>query len=98
MGVDALGGFSSNIPAQIAVLGAALSYGISGVVGRRFARMGLAPMTVAAGQLCASSVMMAPLMLLIDQPWLLAMPSAKAMLAGNLSLRLASGKIVLIST
>ena len=38
--------------------------------------MGVAPMATAAGQVCASTVLLLPLMLLVDRPWTLAMPHA----------------------
>ncbi len=61
--------------AVLACLGAALSYGFAGVFGRRFRRMGIAPATVAFGQVAATTVMMIPLVALVDAPWRLAMPS-----------------------
>lgn len=74
VGPDAMAGLGTNLLAQLAILGATLSYAFSGVFGRRFKRMGLAPLATATGQLTASSVMMLPLSLAIDQPWTLAMP------------------------
>jgi drug/metabolite transporter (DMT)-like permease len=44
--------------------------------------MGVAPMTAAAGQVTASSMLILPIMLAVDRPWLLpAMPSATTWLA-----------------
>lgn len=57
---------------EVAVLGAALSYGLAGVFGRRF--RGLPPLTVASAQLSASAVLTLPLCLLVDRPWALPMP------------------------
>lgn len=57
-----------------ACLGAALSYGFANTFGRRFRSMGLEPSATAFGQLLATSVMALPLVLIIDQPWRLAMP------------------------
>lgn len=79
MGGDALSGLGGNIPAQLAVLGAALSYGFSGAFGRRFARMGIKPLEVAAGQTSASTMIMLPLALLVDQPWNLPVPGWPAL-------------------
>jgi drug/metabolite transporter (DMT)-like permease len=62
------------LAAYAACLGAALSYGFASVLGRRFRTLGVAPMAVATGQLTASSLMMLPIMLLVDQPWTLAAP------------------------
>jgi drug/metabolite transporter (DMT)-like permease len=64
------------LPAMLACLGAALSYGLAGVFGRRFRRLGVAPAMGAFGQTVASSVMMLPVALVFDQPWHLAMPGA----------------------
>jgi drug/metabolite transporter (DMT)-like permease len=62
-------------------LGACLSYGLSGVWSRRLKRAGLAPLPAAAGQCATSTLMMAPLVLLFDQPWALAAPRAEAVAA-----------------
>ncbi|HEV7310176.1 DMT family transporter [Ensifer sp.] len=74
IGPAALGGLGSNLLAQIAILGAALSYALAGVFARRFKRMGVAPIVTATGQVSASSIMLVPLSLLIDHPWSLPMP------------------------
>jgi len=61
---------------QLACLGAASSYALAGVYGRRFQRMGITPMEAAAGQVTASAILILPIMLAIDQPWALpALPS-----------------------
>ncbi len=62
-------------------LGACLSYGLSGVWSRRLKRAGLAPLPAAAGQCASSTLMMAPLVLLFDQPWSLPAPRAEAVAA-----------------
>src|SRR5437868_1032009 len=69
----------TSIAAQLACLLAALSYAFAGVYGRRF--RGGSPLRVATGQLVASSVMLAPLALVHDQPWMIARPSAAAWMA-----------------
>ena len=76
IGPAALRGLGTDVLAQLAVLGATLSYAFAGVFGRRFARMGIAPMATAAGQVTASAIMLAPVALVIDQPWTLPMPGA----------------------
>ncbi len=53
---------------------AALSYGFAGVWGRRFRQMGVAPLATAFGQVAASSVLLAPLWLLVDKPWKMTLP------------------------
>jgi drug/metabolite transporter (DMT)-like permease len=79
-GVAVMSGAGSDVfndvplAAYAACLGAALSYGFASVLGRRFRTLGVAPMAVATGQLTASSLMMLPIMLLVDQPWTLAAP------------------------
>ncbi|BCH53570.1 DMT family transporter [Agrobacterium vitis] len=67
--------------ALLACLAAALSYGFAGVFGRRFRRMGITPATSAFGQTMATTIMMIPIVLLIDTPWLLVMPSGKVIAA-----------------
>jgi drug/metabolite transporter (DMT)-like permease len=74
IGPDALGGLGTGVTAQLACLAGALTYAFAGIFGRRFKRMGVAPMATAAGQVCASTVLLLPLMLFVDQPWMLAMP------------------------
>lgn len=58
----------------LACLGAALSYGFAGVFGRRFRRMGISPATSAFGQVSATTLMMIPVVALVDTPWHLPMP------------------------
>ncbi len=67
--------------AMAACLSAALSYGFASVFGRRFRRYGIASPVVACGQLSASSVILLPIVLIIDSPWTLATPSGHAMTA-----------------
>lgn len=81
--------------ALFACLAAALSYGFAGVFGRRFRRMGIAPATSAFGQTAATTIMMIPIVLLIDAPWHLAMPSGMT-IAALLGLGLLSTAIAYI--
>ncbi|GAB4557630.1 MAG: DMT family transporter [Geothermobacteraceae bacterium] len=74
IGPESLQGLGGDLLPQLAVLGAALSYACAGVFGRRFARMGIAPLQTAAGQVSASTILLLPLALLIDKPWQLAVP------------------------
>jgi drug/metabolite transporter (DMT)-like permease len=76
IGPDALSGIGADVLAQLAVLAAALSYAFAGVFGRRFRRMGVAPMATATGQVGASSLMLLPVALLLERPWTLPLPSA----------------------
>lgn len=63
-----------DVLAPLACLGAALSYAFAGVFGRRFKTLGVSPIATATGQVCASSVMLFPVMLIVDQPWNLPPP------------------------
>ncbi|MCF3933528.1 EamA family transporter [Acuticoccus sp. M5D2P5] len=78
MGIGAFGGA---VTAQLLCLSAAISYALAGIYGRRFARMGVAPLATAAGQLSASSLVLVPLALLVDRPWTLPTPSLAAVAA-----------------
>lgn len=89
LGWDALGGLGGDVAAELAVLAAAASYAFAGVYGRRFAAMGIAPLATATGQVTASSLMLLPVMLMVERPWTLAMPSA-ATLAAVLALAVLS--------
>ena len=66
------GGFSVNMLAQLACLLASVSYAFAGVYGRRFG--GLSALSAATGQLTAASLLMLPLVLIVDRPWLLPAP------------------------
>ena len=78
IGPAALEGLGTNVLAQLACLSAAVSYPFAGVFGRRFKRMGVAPIATAAGQVTASALMLLPVALLIDRPWTLPQPSLTA--------------------
>lgn len=60
---------------------AALSYGLAGVWGRRFRRLGVAPLATAFGQVTASSLLLAPIWLAVDRPWVAELPSLRVGLA-----------------
>jgi drug/metabolite transporter (DMT)-like permease len=60
--------------AILACLGAALSYGLAGVWGRRFRHAGVTPLQTAAGVLTCSAVILTPLWLAVDRPWALGWP------------------------
>jgi drug/metabolite transporter (DMT)-like permease len=72
IGTDLLDGLSENLLAQFAVLGAAVSYAFATIYGRRFRQ--LPPICTAAGQVTASTVLMLPVALVVEQPWTLPMP------------------------
>ncbi|MGL6212033.1 MAG: DMT family transporter [Paracoccaceae bacterium] len=72
---------TGDIWAKLACLAAALSYGLAGVWGRRFRRMGVEPLQTAFGQVAASSLLIAPIWLFVDQPWSLPAPGLTPVLA-----------------
>jgi drug/metabolite transporter (DMT)-like permease len=74
IGADALDGLGISITAQPACLAAALTYAFAAIFGRRFKRMRITPMVTATGQVCASTMLLLPLVLLVDQPWALFAP------------------------
>lgn len=75
IGGEALFSLGGHVAGQVACLTAALSYAFAGVYGRRFRSMGVPPLATAAGQVTASSALLVPVMLLVDRPWQLAVPS-----------------------
>lgn len=79
VGPDALTGLGDQAMAQLAMLAAALSYGLAGNLGRRL--KDLPPLVVATGQVSTSSLMILPLALILERPWLLPTPSLEASLA-----------------
>jgi drug/metabolite transporter (DMT)-like permease len=78
IGPALLGSLGNNLFAQLACVTAALCYAFAGVWARRFRSMGLSPISVTTGQLSAGALVMLPMAMLVDRPWLDAMPSLKA--------------------
>lgn len=72
IGPTALAGIGAEALAQLAILTAALTYSFASLFGRRF--KGLPPTTIACGQVTCSTLLLIPLVLLIDHPSELAMP------------------------
>jgi drug/metabolite transporter (DMT)-like permease len=79
VGFDAIKTLGVDLPFQLAIVLASLSYGISTIFGRRIAKV--PPLVTAASQTAASSIMLLPLMLMIDHPFTLSMPSLYATLS-----------------
>ena len=79
MGLDSMESSGFHLLGQSAILLAAFSYGLAGVYGKRFAQLEIPPLATATGQLCASSMILIPLTLWIDQPWTMTIPSIKGM-------------------
>ena len=66
------GGMTGNLLGELACLLAAVAYAFAGVYGRRFS--GMPAITAATGQLAAASLLMLPLVLIVDRPWQLPAP------------------------
>jgi drug/metabolite transporter (DMT)-like permease len=79
IGPEFLRDIGSNVFAQLAVLGGAVSYSIAAVFGRRFGRRDVSPISIAAGQVTMAVVLLLPFCLIVDQPWTLAWPSLEGM-------------------
>lgn len=76
IGPDALVGVrGEDIVGEAACLLAAVSYAFAGICGRHF--KGLSPIKVATGQITASSLLLLPLVAIVDRPWTLPMPGAE---------------------
>jgi len=78
IGADLLGEIGEQLWAQLACLVATLCYALAGVWGRRFRAMGIAPTSVATGQLTAAALIMLPLVLLFEPPLQTAAPTVGA--------------------
>jgi drug/metabolite transporter (DMT)-like permease len=72
IGTRAFEQFGLEVIAQLAVVGAAISYAFAGIFGRRFKQT--PPLITAAGQLSASALMMLPVVMFVDRPWDLTTP------------------------
>ncbi len=79
VGFDAMKNLGSDLVYQIAIVGASISYGICTIFGRRLA--GIPPLVSSASQTAASSLMLLPLMFIIDQPQHLNMPSTNVLIS-----------------
>jgi len=73
IGMEALSGLGLHVLAELAILVATVSYAFAGIFGRRF--KGQPPLVTATGQVAATTVMMLPVVLIVDRPWTLAMPA-----------------------
>jgi drug/metabolite transporter (DMT)-like permease len=74
VGSAALNGLTTGLLAQIACLLATLCYAIAAVYGRRLSRSTMTPLVVASGQVITAAIIMVPVMIVTDRPWMLAMP------------------------
>ncbi len=75
MGPAAFEGFGRSVLAQVAVIGASMSYGFANIFGRRL--RDVPSLVAAAGQVTATAVMMLPIALMSDRPWNLPAPSVQ---------------------
>ena len=67
--------------AQLAIMGAAISYGCASVFGRRFKALGISPFSTAVGQVTAATIILLPVTFLVERPDQLANPSLQTWLA-----------------
>ncbi|HMN70784.1 MAG TPA: DMT family transporter [Rhodoblastus sp.] len=95
IGPGALGHGAAGILPELALLAAAVAYAFGGIVGRSYARLGLTPLQSAHGQLAASSIMITPLALIVEQPWNLPTPT-HAQIACVLAMGLVSTAVAFI--
>jgi drug/metabolite transporter (DMT)-like permease len=79
VGPEAMFGRASSALGMVCGLGAALSYGLSALWGRRLRAH--PPLVTAAAQLCSSTLVMLPVAALVEQPWTLPVPSGEAIAA-----------------
>jgi len=85
IGAESLAGIGLNISlqtlAQLAIMGAAISYGCASVFGRRFKALGVSPFSTSVGQVTASTLILLPITFVIERPDQLANPSLQAWLS-----------------
>ena len=79
IGPAALSGLGAEALAQLAILLSSLTYSFASLYGRRF--KGLPPMVIACGQVTCSSLLLIPLVLIVDQPFSLDVPGPATVLA-----------------
>ncbi len=75
IGGAALAAGTGTVMAYGFCLGAALSYGLSVVWARRFRGLGITPVATAFGQVIIAAAILLPLVLVVDRPWTLPLPS-----------------------
>ncbi|GGX64114.1 ABC transporter permease [Litorimonas cladophorae] len=69
IGPEALNGLTGSMLGQLAVIGAALSYACAAAYSRRFKKTGLSPLIIATGQVSMATLILLPLVLIVDRPW-----------------------------
>ena len=78
IGPSLLANIGTDALAQLACVVASLCYALAAVWARRFKALGLAPMSVTTGQLSVGALVMLPVALIVDQPWLQPLPPLSA--------------------
>jgi drug/metabolite transporter (DMT)-like permease len=68
IGPSSLEQLTTDTLAQLAVLGAAISYGFATTFGRRFKGMGISPFHISVGQVTAAAIILLPLMFFLENP------------------------------
>ena len=74
-------GASTGLLGQLSVLAGACSYGIAAVIGRKLVKHGVQPVTMALGQLSMATIILLPVSLVYDEPWVLSFPSVSVWVA-----------------
>jgi drug/metabolite transporter (DMT)-like permease len=81
VGPQAMGGLSADLVAQLACIVSTLFYSFAAIYGRKLGQSSMTPMAVATGQVITACLIMLPVMLWFDRPWLQPMPEMGSMLA-----------------
>ena len=79
IGNDLIQGLTASAWAQVAVLGATISYGFAGVFGKRFKPYD--PIVISTGQLSASTLVMLPIMFLLESPTTISAPDTEMLVS-----------------
>jgi protein-S-isoprenylcysteine O-methyltransferase Ste14/uncharacterized membrane protein len=69
MGPSVLKGLGSHVLGQLAVAGAAASYAVAAIYGKRLGKD--TPFILATGQMTAGALLISPFMIVVDKPWTL---------------------------
>ena len=70
IGPEATKGFNGFTLGQLAVVGAAISYAFATAYSRRFKAWDVPPLMIATGQVTMATLILLPLTLVIDRPWI----------------------------
>jgi drug/metabolite transporter (DMT)-like permease len=81
VGIEAPTYSSRAVVAVFACLAAAISYGFANIFGQRFRQLGISAAVGAFGQIGATSIMIMPFALAMEQPWHLHNPSMRVWLS-----------------